>query len=214
MIFYHQFTTPEERRKVEEKRIQEEERLRQQLQDNWAERALVLMMGGKLEDRSEQEDKVELVKPDWMVTKTKDEMTEEEKKMVKDFEKRQAVIKDEQEKYRKALETELRKLQSSIGEICENFDHSVQEFFNGRISNDQIIYQTELKILKLNQCAVFSENDEQREKDILSRLDLLKNEKVVYLTEIPEIKVCDLITNLIRRIRKTWSDVEKNTSKS
>jgi hypothetical protein len=214
MIFYHQFTTPEERRKVEEKRIQEEERLRQQLQDNWAERALVLMMGGKLEDRSEQEDKVELVKPDWMVTKTKDEMTEEEKKMVKDFEKRQAVIKDEQEKYRKALETELRKLQSSIGEICESFDHSVQEFFNGRISNDQIIYQTELKILKLNQCAVFSENDEQREKDILSRLDLLKNEKVVYLTEIPEIKVCDLITNLIRRIRKTWSDVEKNTSKS
>jgi hypothetical protein len=148
------------------------------------------MMGGKLEDRSEQEDKVELVKPDWMVTKSKDEMTDEERKLVKDFEKRQSVIKDEQEKYRKALETELRKLQSSIGEICEGFDHSVQEFFNGRIKNDQVIYQNELKILKLNQCAVFSENDEQREKDILSRLDLLKSEKAVYLMEIPEIKVC------------------------
>jgi hypothetical protein len=168
--------------------MHEEERQRQQLQDNWAERALVLMMGGKLEDRTDADEKVELVRPDWMNTKTKEEMNDEERKLCKDFDKRQAVIKDEQEKYRKALETELRKLQSSIGEICEGFDHNVQEFFNGRIRNDQVIYQNELKILKLNQCAVFSENDEQREKDILSRLDALKSEKATYLLEIPEIK--------------------------
>lgn len=67
--------------------------MRQQQRDNWAERALTSMMGGKLEDRSEQEDKIELVKPDWMTTKSNEEMNDDERKQVKEFEKKQAIMK-------------------------------------------------------------------------------------------------------------------------
>lgn len=87
-----QVLTAEERRKLEEKRLQDEERQRKLAKDNWAERALTQMMGGKLEDRSEQEDKVELVKPEWM-NKPKEELSDEERKLVKEFEKKQAVLK-------------------------------------------------------------------------------------------------------------------------
>ncbi|KAJ3215758.1 Cilia- and flagella-associated protein 43 [Clydaea vesicula] len=172
---------------MEEKRIQEEDRLKLQKQDNWAERALNQMMGGRLEDRSDQEEKEELVRPEWM-NKPKEEMSEEERKLVKEFEKKLATFKEEQEKYKKALETELRKLQSSIVEVCENFDKSLNEFFNSKLETDQLIFQTELKLIKLNLSSVFSENDEAREEEILTRLEQLKNEKTSYVTEIPEIK--------------------------
>lgn len=155
------------------------------------------MMGGKLEDRSDQEEKVELVRPDWM-NKPKEEMNEEERKLVKEFEKKVATFKEEQEKYKKALETELRKLQSAITEICDNFDKSLSEFFNSRIRNDQIIYQTELKLIKLNQTSVFGEHDELKEQEIITRLEHLKGEKMAYMAEIPEIKVEPLLIFLER----------------
>ncbi len=51
-----------------------------------------MMMGGKLEDRSDQEEKEDLVRPDWM-NKPKEEMSEEEKKLTKEFEKKVAVYR-------------------------------------------------------------------------------------------------------------------------
>ena len=87
-----QFITAEERRKNEEKRLQDEERVRAQQQDNWAERALQQMMGGKLEDKNEQDEKEDLVRPDWM-NKPKEDLNEEERKLIKEFDKKQATLK-------------------------------------------------------------------------------------------------------------------------
>ena len=87
-----QFITAEERRKNEEKRLQDEERVRAQQQDNWAERALQQMMSGKLEDKNEQDEKEDLVRPDWM-NKPKEDLNEEERKLIKEFDKKQATLK-------------------------------------------------------------------------------------------------------------------------
>ncbi|KAJ1563371.1 Cilia- and flagella-associated protein 43, partial [Nowakowskiella sp. JEL0078] len=128
-----QYITADEKKKIEEKQKLDEERLRAAQEDNFRERALLTMMGGRLEDRSEQEDKEELVKPDWM-SKPKEELNEEERKQIKEFEKKLA---EEQEKYKKALETELKKLQGVITEICENFDQQLQQFANFKLATDQ-----------------------------------------------------------------------------
>lgn len=42
--------------------------------------------------RAEQDEKVELVKPEWM-NKNKEDMSEEEKKLLKEFEKKMAIFK-------------------------------------------------------------------------------------------------------------------------
>ncbi|KAJ3037135.1 Cilia- and flagella-associated protein 43 [Rhizophlyctis rosea] len=186
-VTVEKFITPEEQRRLEEKARQDEERARLAAEDNYRERAVQSMMGGKLDDRSETEDKEELIRPDWM-NKPKEDMSEEERKLVKEFEKKLAVQKEEQEKYRKALETELRKLQSSIGEICDAFDTKLKEFFNHKLTTDRTVQQMELTIIKLCQATLYGEEDEAKEAAIHARLEELRSEKMSCMAEIPEIK--------------------------
>ncbi|KAI8926587.1 WD40-repeat-containing domain protein [Entophlyctis helioformis] len=171
------FITAEERKRLEEKRKQEEERARQNAEDNSRQRALI----------TEQDEKVELVRPEWM-NKPKEEMSDDERKQLKEFEKKMAIFKDEQEKYRKALETELRKLQGIIVEICDNYDTQLREFYRKKLTIDQYTYQCELRMIKLAQAALNSEEDEPKELRIMQRLEELKQEKMVCTNEIPEIK--------------------------
>ncbi|KAJ3194324.1 Cilia- and flagella-associated protein 43 [Irineochytrium annulatum] len=181
------YITPEERRRLDELKKVEEERLRLQQEDNSRERALMIMMGGKLDDRSDETEKEELVRPDWM-NKPKDDLSEEERKQIKEFEKKVAVFKEEQEKYRKALETELRKLQGLINEICEGYDQRLQDLFKMKLNSDHEIYKNELKVVKLCQAALHGEGDETRESTILANIERLKAEKTKIAAELPELK--------------------------
>ncbi|KAI8914669.1 WD40-repeat-containing domain protein [Gorgonomyces haynaldii] len=181
------FLSAEDKKKEETKRRIELERQKAQAEDNARQRALMMMMNGKLDDKKEQAEEVDLTRPEWM-NKPKEEMTDDEKKLVKEFEKKLAVYKEEQEKARKALETELRKLQSVITEICEQFDTNLLEAFKVKINTDNQIYQIELKIAKMNQSLVTGEDDEERERELLQKQEKLKSEKQSYASEIPEIK--------------------------
>lgn len=93
--------------------------------------------------------------------KPKEEYSEEEKKMAKEFEKKAAIFLEEQEKHRKALETELRKLQSSIVEIQEQFDSKLQDFFNFKLNVDKQIYQMEVQMVKQTAYAMLFDSDNQ-----------------------------------------------------
>ncbi|KAJ3135363.1 Cilia- and flagella-associated protein 43 [Physocladia obscura] len=182
-----QFIGPEELRKIEEKKREDEERRRAAQEDNYRERGLMMMMGGTLDDKSEETEKEELVKPEWM-NKSREEMNEEERKLVKEFEKKLATMKEEQEKYRKALETELKKLQGFIVELCDNFDGKLRELLIKKLEADQEIYKNELKRIKLQQSILLAENDETKECRLNMRLEDLKAEKMNSLQYLPEIK--------------------------
>jgi hypothetical protein len=69
---------------------------------------------------------------------------------------------EEQEKYRKALETELRKLQANILEICNGFDTRLREFFDFKVLYDQLIYQNELRAILLVSTCLHTEGDEKK----------------------------------------------------
>lgn len=141
-------------------------------------------------------------------------MSEEERKSVKEFEKKQATFREEQEKYRKALETELRKLQASIGDFCDSFDKSLGELFNLKLSSDQIIFQNELKMIKLTQSSVFSEHDDTREEEINERMELLKKKKSLYMIEVPDIKKeLDRCKDEYDAILKRDRDIERQFKK-
>ncbi|KAJ3398855.1 Cilia- and flagella-associated protein 43 [Chytriomyces hyalinus] len=186
-VHAEKFIGPEELRRIEAQKREEEERRRAAQEDNYRERGLMIMMGGKLDDRSEETEKEELIRPDWM-NKPREEMNEEERKQVKEFEKKVATMKEEQEKYKKALETELKKLQGFILELCDGFDQRLKELLVKKLEADKSIYKNELKRIKLQQAILLGEGDEAKESRLNQRLEELRIEKNACMQYMPEIK--------------------------
>lgn len=98
------------------------------------------------------------------------------------------LYQEEEEKRRKALETELRKLQLLVTDMCKAFDQSLAQFLLKRVEADQKICQMELQVIMLSQTALLSEDDDNKERAIYSKMERLQQEKAVCMREIPEIK--------------------------
>ena len=91
------------------------------MSDDAGVRAVKQMMGGTLEEKKENPLDEGLEREEWM-TKPSDEMTEEERLKLKEFEVKRQRLEEEKEKIRKNLENELKKLRSDVVDICQKFD--------------------------------------------------------------------------------------------
>ena len=109
--------------------------------DNARERALMMMMQGRLEANPEDELKKDLVPPDFMINKPQEEWSEDDQKAAKEFEKKKQQLQEDREKYRKSLETELKKLQSGISEATAVFDEKLGQLFQRKVKTEMVIYQ-------------------------------------------------------------------------
>ncbi|KAK7508542.1 hypothetical protein BaRGS_00000108 [Batillaria attramentaria] len=143
------YLTPEQQKKLEEQQKAEEERRLREKGDNQRERALDMMMGGVLEIRKEDELKKDIPIPVFMQQKEQTDWTEDEHKMAKEYERKVKELNEEREKFRKQLETELRKLQSLIAEGMAAFDEVLNQLFLKKIKVMMVIYQEELKIQRI-----------------------------------------------------------------
>lgn len=117
--------------------------------DNARERALMMMMQGRLEANLEDELKKDLVPPDFVASKPQDEWTEEEQKAAKDFEKMEKQHLEDREKWKKSLETELKKLQSNIAEATAAFDEKLSLLFQKKVKTEMVIFQVSSSILSV-----------------------------------------------------------------
>ena len=79
-------------------------------------------------------------RPDFML-KEPAEMSEEEIRAAREFEKKEAEFLEEREKLKKALEGELRKLQSTITQAMENFNERLQKLFQLKINTEMAVHQ-------------------------------------------------------------------------
>ncbi|XP_025093863.1 LOW QUALITY PROTEIN: cilia- and flagella-associated protein 43-like [Pomacea canaliculata] len=170
-VTVERFLTPEQRKKLEEQQRLEEERRLREKGDNQRERALDMMMGGVLEIRKEDELKKDIPVPLFMQQKESTEWTEEEQKLVKDYERRCKELNEEREKFRKQLETELRKLQAQIKEGMAAFDETLNQLFLKKIKVMMVIYQEELKILRLRRSLLIEEELDTRERELSYRMN-------------------------------------------
>lgn len=170
-ITVEKYLTPEQQAKLDEEKRLEEERLAREKGDNARERALDMMMGGVLEIKKEDELKKDVPKPGFMLTKKEDEWSEEEVKQHKEYLKKVQELNEERDKYRKQLETELRKLQATISENLQSFDENLNVLFMRKIKVMMVIYQEELKILRLRYAMLIQEEIEIRDKDLNQTLD-------------------------------------------
>ncbi|KAM5321874.1 cilia- and flagella-associated protein 43 isoform 2-T2 [Glossophaga mutica] len=105
-------------------------------------RALMDMMGGVLEVRKEDILRMVIPQPAFMA-KPDAVWTEEERKQFREYEKKVKDLNEEKDKYRKSLETELKKLQNLIQESTQNFDEHLKRLFERRVKAEMVVNQSQ-----------------------------------------------------------------------
>ncbi|XP_068708688.1 cilia- and flagella-associated protein 43-like [Montipora foliosa] len=185
---FERYISEEERARLEEQARIEEERKLAEKGDNARERALMMMMQGRLEANPEDELKKDLVPPDFMINKPQDEWSEEDQKAAKEFEKKKQKLQEDREKYRKSLETELKKLQSGISEATAAFDEKLNQLFQRKVKTEMVIYQEDLKILRL-MVSVLTEGElDTQELELTRRMNETRDKKTQTAGALAEAK--------------------------
>lgn len=131
--------------------------------------------------------KEEIIRPD-CADKHLADMSEDEKKSFKEWEKKVAFRKEEDEKYRKSLESEMKKLITSVSDIYVKFDTDLKELEKTKLKADSLIYRNEIAILKLVKCSIDKLNVLTDESLQSKTINAIKSRKAIFATEIQEVK--------------------------
>ncbi|XP_048407438.1 cilia- and flagella-associated protein 43 isoform X2 [Stegostoma tigrinum] len=194
------YLTPEQKRKMEEEYKAEQLRLLAAKADNWRERALKDMMGGVLETKKSDILKMEIPVP-YFMDKPEYEWTEEQVKQAKEYAIKEQELNEEKDKYRKTLESELKKLQSSIAESRSNFDDIMNKLFEKKVRTEMIIYQEELKICNLVFSLRIEEEIRYRDAQLNYILEEQKDFMAVKSQMTQNVKV------MVDRFRESYDDL-------
>lgn len=134
-------------------KAKEEERRRIQAAheaEDFKERALIEMMHGTLEVKRDAFADISLSqKPAWMDELTPSEMTEAQIKELEAFENKVKMMQEDQLKYRKSLEQEMKKLRSETAEACKQFDEKVANATRIKVLVQREILTQELYVARL-----------------------------------------------------------------
>lgn len=119
--------TEEQQALLDEQRRQEEER-KANKGDNARDRALLEMMDGVLEVKSEDVLKIDVPRPAFMddADKHESDWTDEEVKQAREYDKKCVALEEERTKFKKSLEIEAKKTQQGIVEGMHAFDLTIQ----------------------------------------------------------------------------------------
>ena len=129
---------------AERKRLEKEALLQG---DNLGQRGLKQMLGGNELTFKKEKNKLdeELVREEWM-NKPLDDMNEDEKQRLKEFEQR---VADSKEKQRKQWLVNLQRVRAEIVEIKTKFEEKLMESYKRRIFYEARIQEQELMIIRL-----------------------------------------------------------------
>ncbi|KAM4748788.1 cilia- and flagella-associated protein 43 [Rhinophrynus dorsalis] len=175
-IKVERYLTPEQKAIEEQMAKQEEEKRLAAQEDNAKQRALDDMMGGVLEVKKEDILRTEILRPAFL-SRAEAEWTEEEKKQFKEYDKKCKALNEEKEKYRKILESEMKKIQSSIMESTQAFDEILAKLFERKVKSEMVIYQEELKINNLLFSILIEEEINTRAAQLSHSLDTMRKQK-------------------------------------
>jgi len=141
------------------------------------------MMYGTIEIRKDS-DKLskELTMPAWMQELTFEEMTDEQRKELEEFNAMQKALEEEREKHRKALELELKKLRIDVNEVCKAFDEKVKEIADYRVLTMNVVVTQELYMIRLAVGLMEREDAKIQMQQLQTSLVTAEEEKVVSST--------------------------------
>ncbi|KAJ3609888.1 hypothetical protein NHX12_021982 [Muraenolepis orangiensis] len=180
---------PPERKKMEEekKELEEQARLAAK-EDSSRDRALEDMMGGAIKVKKEDILKKEVPEPEFVGRKAEQQWSDEEKIIYKDYEKKAKELSEEQDKHRKTLESEIKKMQASIVESTQGFDEILAKLFERKVKSDTVIYQEELKIAHLVYSMLVEEEIRHQERDLVLTMERRRADKNQMCEELKNVR--------------------------
>eukprot|EP00948_MAST-09A_sp_MAST-9A-sp1_P004202 g4202.t1 len=206
--------------KEEKDKLAEEEARRKALReanekDNMEERALMEMMNGTLEeDQKIQLFGADLPREDWMDELNYEDMTDEQKAALEEWEHKQKEHEDMKEKYRKSLQLELKKGKDEVQSICRVFDEKVVEMFKLYVQTRTIIKVQELYCLRLSLELVNREKLLSVRQDVQKQVDKLMEDRAAQQTRIAVYKMkVDQFKDELEDLQKVDHRLEKEFKK-
>jgi hypothetical protein len=113
-----------------------------------------------------------------MQSKPEEEWSEDDKKAAQEYERKVKELNEERGKHRKQLEMELKKLQGLIQENTQLFDEALYQLFLRKVKCEMVVFQEELKILRIRYTLLQEEEFANREMELLDTLEFKRKMKV------------------------------------
>ena len=138
------------------------------------------MMNGTLEVKKETISEDSLVREEWMDEIPFEQMSEEQRKALDEYNNKLKAIAEALEKQRKALELELKKLRSEVAEVVKAFDDKVQVAYELRSAVHVTIHTQELychrlgmSIMQREDCITAMMETEEKVRGLTVQKDLV-----------------------------------------
>jgi hypothetical protein len=145
----------------------EEDRQRALRDNDEGRRALQKMMDGTLKTKKDLSAlEVTIEKEEWMLVTPVEEMTEAQLQALADYELKRKALAEEQDRYSRQLDNEMRKLKGEVADLLQGFNSKVKSLREMRHQNDLRLHCQELVSVRL----ALAELQVQEDKALLDRL--------------------------------------------
>mmetsp|Transcript_5773 Transcript_5773/g.13698 ORF Transcript_5773/g.13698 Transcript_5773/m.13698 type:complete len:1748 (+) Transcript_5773:106-5349(+) len=164
-----------DKKAIEDVQRKEEERLRLLRENDAGQRALMQMMGGTLKTKKDLSPlEIVLEREAWMDQIAEDDMTDAQKQALLDYQAKEKALAEEQDKYRKQLDAELKKLRQDVQELMQHFEGALKELQHQRFVHDAKVYCQELYCVRLQLAILQSVEDNNVLKTLLEEVNVAK----------------------------------------
>jgi hypothetical protein len=158
-ISVEKYISPEEKAAIAEAEAKEAERLRQLRENDAGQRALMMMMGGTLKTKKDLSAlEITLDREPWM-DMDYDDMTDVQKQAIKEFEEKEKALAEEQDKYKKQLDADLKRTRQEILECQQQFEVALKELHHQRFEHDAKSFCQDLYCVRLQLALLQSVED-------------------------------------------------------
>jgi len=181
--------SPEERAKKDAEDAAEAARLAARGANDPSERALKDMMGGQLENDEAGKQAEELPKPDWMLETEPEDYSDEQKKLAREYDKKNKVYQEDLLKKRRLLDAELRKTRQEAADIVKTWDQELAEFSARRCDTDARLAQMEAwLVVCANEVEVGADDDVRIELELSEELRDVTEKKAESAAAVAEFQ--------------------------
>jgi hypothetical protein len=149
-IVAEKYITEEEKTAMADAAAKEAERLRLLRENDAGTRALKEMMGGTLKTKKDLSAlEIVLDKELWMDEIPEDDMNDAQLAALNEFKAREKALLEEQDKYRKQLDAEFKKLGQEVDELKQQFEGTLKDLHHKRFAADARFFCQELYCVRL-----------------------------------------------------------------
>jgi len=160
-----------EQKAIDDAEAKEKERVRQLKENDAGQRALMQMMGGTLKTKKDLSAlEITLDREPWMDMDYED-MSDVQKQAMKEFEEKEKALAEEQDKYKKQLDADLKRTRQEILECQQQFEVALKQLHHQHFEHDAKSFCQDLYGVRLQLALLQSVEDSHVLKQLMQDLN-------------------------------------------